>query len=150
MKRILFLMVLALFISESEAQRGRDLTNPNPQTNGKPSDKEIEKMKRRMEERKEEYIANFLSTLEADDFQKQIIKQSLEDFHEAKLKILKTRFERVFEREEAIKNLEKTHFIELKELISESDMKKIEALINGDFDEDKVKKKRKRKRKNRN
>lgn len=142
------LIVFALFIGLNVyGQRRRNMNNI-PQTNREPTEQEIAKFEREREERKQEYISNFLTTLEADDFQKEIIKQHLNSYYEAKMALYKTRFEREFEREKAIKNLDDTHFSELKDLISEGDMLKIKDMIQGDFNEKEVvKKKRKNKKK---
>ncbi|GGW62305.1 hypothetical protein DFQ11_102414 [Winogradskyella epiphytica] len=142
------LIVFALFIGLNVyGQRRRNMNNI-PQTNREPTEQEIAKFEREREERKQEYIANFLTTLEADDFQKEIIKQHLNSYYEAKMALYKMRFEREFKREKAIKNLDDTHFSELKDLISEGDMLKIKDMIQGDFNEKEVvKKKRKNKKK---
>lgn len=147
MKKIV-LVAFALFIGLNVfGQRRRNMSGI-PQANREPTEKEIAKRKQLMEDRKDEYIDNFLTTLEADEFQKQIIKQTINSFYEAKLEIVKIKYERIFDRDEAIKKLEETHFVELEELISESDMKKLKEMIKGNFDEKEVvKKKKKRKRK---
>ena len=153
MKKIVFI-IFALFIGLNVfGQVGRNMNNRIPQTSREPSEKDIENRKRLMEERKDEFIANFLTTLEADDFQKEIIKQSLNSFYDAKVAIFKTPFERHFDREQAVKKLEDTHFVDLKDLISEGDMAKVKEMIKGDFNEKEVikeKKKKKKKRKKKN
>lgn len=138
-------MFLALNI---HAQRRQNNMNRIPQTNSEPTEQEILKREREMEERKEEYIDNFISTLEADEFQKHIIKQNIITFFDDKIAILKTRFEHRLQRDQAIKILEDTHFKDLEELISEDDMSKIDEMIKGDFDEKEVVKSKKEKRKN--
>ncbi len=114
-----------------------------------PSEQEIAKYERLVEERKNEYIANFITTLEADDFQKEIIKQYLNSYYDERKALLEVRYERVFDREQAIKKLNDSHFKELEELISKADMEKIKGLVNGEFDEKEVKKDKKKKRKKR-
>ncbi|WP_179376912.1 hypothetical protein [Winogradskyella wichelsiae] len=141
---ILFTLILGLNIN---AQRSRRNTNNIPQTNREPSEQDIAKREREIEERKDEYIDNFLSTLEADEFQKHIIKQNVNSFFEEKITILKTPFEHYLDRDNAIKALENTHFVELNELISESDMTKLMDMVKGGFDEKEVKKKRKKRKK---
>lgn len=146
MKKTL-LILFALCIGFSTYGQIRRDRNRIPQTNTEPSDAEIEKRKREVEERKKEFIANFLSTLQADEFQKEIAKQHINSFFEKKIAILKTPFDHSLERKEAIESLENTHFKELEELISESDMTKIKDMIKGGFDEDEVKKKKKKEKK---
>jgi len=148
MKKIALILFALLFGLNIHAQRRRGQMNQIPQTNREPTEKEIAKRERDMEERKEEYIDNFITTLEADEFQKHIIKQKILSFYEAKIKLYKTPFERSFDRERAIEKLDNTHFKDLEELISENDMSKIKELIKGDFNEKEVvKKKKKRRRK---
>jgi hypothetical protein len=155
MKKTVFLIFALLIGLNVFGQMRRNRNNGIPQTRREPTEQEIEKRKRLMEERKDEFIANFLTTLEADDFQKEIIKQSLNSYFVEKLALLKIPFEHSLDREKAIKNLDDTHFVELKELISESDMTKIKDLTKGKFDEkevvkEKKKKKKKRKKKKKN
>ncbi|MFP4846873.1 hypothetical protein [Winogradskyella sp. PE311] len=150
-KLVLLFFVLFLGFNLSAQMRRNRGARQIPQTNQQPSDQEIAKRERMIEERKAEFIANFISTLEADDFQKEIIKQYLNSYFDKKLAVLKLPFERSFEREQAVKKLDDSHFLELAELISEADMLKIKGLIKGEFDEkEQKKKKKKRKRKNKN
>ena len=153
MKNIILLIFISLLGLSSNAQMQGQMRRNNmnriPQTQTEPSEQEIAKRKRQMEERKDEYITNFTTTLEGDEFQKEIVKQSLLSFYDEKIAIFKTPFDRAFERQEAIKKLENSHFIELQELISESDMAKIKEMIKGEFDEKEVKKKQKKRRKKR-
>ena len=148
---ILCLINIGYGVNAQMMGRGGDPLRQNriPQT--QPSEEEIkrqqEKFAKEMDERREEYVANFLTTLEADDFQKEIIKQTLNDYFEKKIALFKIPFERSIEREDAVKALNKSHFEELKTLISEDDMTKINAMIEGEFDEDDVKKKKKKRKK---
>jgi hypothetical protein len=144
MKKIVFIAFVLFVGLNVYGQRRRGNMNGIPQTNREPTEKEIAKRQQMMEDRKNEYIANFLTTLDADDFQKEIVKQSLNSFYDAKMIILQTKFERTFDREQAIKQLEDTHFKELEELISEGDMIKIKEMIKGNFDEKEVEKKKKK------
>ncbi len=148
MKKIV-LIIFALFLALNvfgQNQRQRNTTNI-PQTNNEPTEQQIAKQRREMEDRKDEYIANFITTLEADDFQKEIIKQTISSFFDAKVAFFNIKFEGNLDRQDAMKNLEKSHFKDLKELISKDDMTKINEMISGDFDENEVKKKKKKKNK---
>lgn len=145
-KAILFLFVLSLSLN-AFSQRPANVGGI-PQTSLEPSPQDIARQKREMEERKDDYIKNFISTLEGDDFQKEIVKQTLNSYFDKKIALLNVPYERSIDRENVIKNLDKTHFVDLKELISEDDMTKITEMIAGNFDEGEVqKKKRKRKKK---
>ncbi len=134
--------LLFIFFALSLSVYSQRRDNPN-QT--QTEQHQIEERKKKAEERKKEFISNFLSTLEGDDFQKQIVKQTVESYFDKKIQIYKTPFKRSVEREDAIKALDKEHFKELKTLISDSDMKKVDALITGEFDEKEVKKKKRKK-----
>ena len=57
-----------------------------------------------MEERKNKYIANFITTLEADDFQKEIIKQTISSFFDEKVAFFSMKFEHNLDRKDAMKN----------------------------------------------
>ena len=149
MKRIA-LLTFALILGLNTFAQGRRDRMGNPVINREPTKEEIAKYEQKVEERKDEYIANFLTTLEADDFQKEIIKQKIYSFFDAKIAIFKTQYDHNLDRKEAIKKLEENHFKELEELISENDMKKVREMIKGDFDEKEViKDKKKKKRKKR-
>lgn len=147
-KAVLFIFALILGLNIHAQSQRRD-SNNIPHTNREPTKEEIAKRERDLEERKAEYVDNFLTTLEADEFQKHIIKQNIYSFFDAKLAIMKTRFEHRIERQQAINNLENTHFKDLEELISEDDMSKVKKLIKGDFDEKEVVKKKKKKKRKR-
>ena len=145
MKKIV-LVVFALILGfNSYAQQRRDRMG-NPIVQREPTEQEIEKHKQKIEERKDEFIANFLLTLEGDEFQKEIVKQKLYTYYDAKLALLKVKYERHFDREQAIKKLDESHFAELKELISEADMNRIKEMTKGNFDEKEVKKEKKKKK----
>ncbi|APY07215.1 hypothetical protein BWZ20_02355 [Winogradskyella sp. J14-2] len=146
MKHIV-LLSFALLLGFSSSAQGRRDRMGNPIINREPTEEEIAKYEQKLEERKDQYIENFLATLEADAFQKEIIKQYLNSYFEAKTEVLKIKYERIFDREQAIKKLDESHFKDLEELISEDDMTKIKDMIKGDFDEKEVKKKKKKKRK---
>ena len=143
------LILFTLFIGFNVYGQRRGNTNRIPQTNREPTEQEIAKHKRMIEDRKDEFITNFITTLEADDFQKEIIKQYLNSYYVKKMELFKVKYERLFDREQAIKKLDDSHFKELEELISKNDMSKIKEMIKGNFDEKEVKKKKKKKKKKR-
>ena len=148
MKKIVLVAFALLLGFSTYGQRRRDRMG-NPVIQREPTEQDIENYKRKVEERKEEFIANFLTTLEADDFQKEIIKQYLNSYFDEKQKLYKIKYERSFDRQQAVKKLDDTHFKDLEELISKGDMAKIKEMIQGDFDEKEVKKEKKKKKKRR-
>ncbi|WP_179339020.1 hypothetical protein [Winogradskyella ludwigii] len=143
---ILFALIFGLSIHSQSRRRNNSVI---PETNREPTEQEIAKREREIEERKEEYIDNFLLTLEGDEFQKHITKQNINSFLDARLVILKAPYEHYLDRVKALENLKESHFKDLKELISESDMTKVTELINGKFDEKEVAETKKEKRKKR-
>ncbi|OZV68675.1 hypothetical protein [Winogradskyella aurantia] len=146
-KLVVLITIFSVIQGYSQGRRGQ---NGIAQPSREVREKEIEKRQRDMEERKEEYIKTFISTLEADAFQKEIIKQSISSFYDTKLEILKTEYEHRLDRKDALTKLEQTHFKDLENLISEDDMVKIQELVKGNFDEKEVKKKKKKKKKKKN
>jgi hypothetical protein len=154
MKKIV-LIIFALFLALSVFGQNRNQNqrqsqsqrNNIPQTSSKPTEQEIAKRQREIDDRKDEYIANFLTTLEADEFQKHIIKQNLDSFYVASVELSKTDFGHVLDRQAAFKNLKDTYFVELEDIISESDMTKLKELISGKFNEKEVLSKKEKKKK---
>lgn len=147
MRTYIIIALLSVFSISAYGQRQRPLNSGRiQQPTTQPNEKQLEERKKKMEERRQEYIANFMKTLEADDFQKQIIQQTLDSYFEKRLALYKVQYKHSVERDDAIKQLDQTHFAELKELISENDMKRIEELIAGEFDDSEVKKKEKKKK----
>ncbi|MUU77334.1 hypothetical protein [Winogradskyella endarachnes] len=147
MKKTTLLLFMVLFALSTNAQMRRN-SNRIPQASSEPTEEQLEKRAREMEERKEEFINNFLTTLEADEFQKHIIKQNINSFFEAKVALFKVKYDHSIDRKNAIENLENNHFKDLEELISDADMAKIKEMIKGKFDEKEViKEKRKKKKK---
>lgn len=147
MKQLLIICALLFFGSISgQGQRplnsGR-LATPPPE----PTEEQLEERRRKIEERRVEYIDNFLTTLEADDFQKQIIRITLDSYFDEKLKVYTAPYSHPNERTDAFKALDETHFLELETLISENDMTKLKDFIGGNFDDKEIKKKKKKKRK---
>lgn len=153
MKKILlstcFLLMSISIFAQVAGRRTSPLRNRIPQSQQEPTEGQIAERERKIEERKQEFLNNFLTTLEADDFQKEIIKQTLEDYFEKKIALYKVQYSVREERADAVKNLDSMHFKELKSLISKGDMKKINDMISGGFDEGEVKKKKKKAKKKR-
>ena len=140
---ICLLFISASAIAQFGRQRGLDPRNRIP--NQPPNDAQKEAMKKKAENRKEEFIAKFLTTLEADEFQLEIIKQSLEEYFDKQPELYKKKYRTKTEFQDTIDSFNEAHFSELRTLISESDMEKINLMIEGKYEEDDKKKKKKRK-----
>lgn len=116
-----------------------------PQT---PPNKEQQiRQKRKLEENKAKYIQSILDQLNADDFQKEIIKQKLNTYFDEKLLIYQGD-KPYFQREQELKDLDENHFKELKDLVSKEVIDDIKKAVKGELDKEKEKKKKKRKKKN--
>lgn len=115
-----------------------------------PNESQKQRAEKKIEERKQEYIGNFLSTLEVDAFQKEIIKQKLNTFFERKIELLKMPYKRSVELQEAITKLENSHFKDIEAMVTEDTMSKIIEMVQGDFNEKEVIKEKKRKKKKKN
>lgn len=104
-----------------------------------------------MEQKKREYINDFVGTLKVDDFQKEIIKQQMESYFVEFQKINMLGL-REFERKTYVQNLDDSHFRDLKAMITEEQMAKIMDALKGKWNhsEEKKKKKKDKKRKNKN
>lgn len=153
MKKIILTMLTLLFTLStfSQIQRRRGGDNRLRIPDQPPTETQIERFKKKAENDKQEYILKFLEKLEADEFQKEIIKSSINDYFTKLEDFSKIPYSTNLERKEAYELFKKEHFAELKTLISENDMKKITDLIEGNNEEendDKKKKKRKKRKRN--
>ena len=59
---IFFALVISLNVFSQMQRQGRRAMNNIPQTNREPTEQDIAKRKRMIEERKDEYITNFIDT----------------------------------------------------------------------------------------
>jgi len=147
MKKVVILVLTLLMTASVSAQfmgQRQNRFNRQPQT--PPSENQIEAAEKKAEKRLEEVILNFLSTLEADEFQKEIAKQTLDDYFEKLREFSKIPFESSMQRKDAFDAFKREHFKELKSLMSDSDNNKLDQFLDGEFDEGEVKKKRRKKR----
>lgn len=134
-------------------RQGRQRQNRfNQQPQIAPNENQKEQMEKKNKLRQEEYTASFINSLEADDFQKEITKQTIADYYTQIKKFLTVKFENSVQQKEAFEGFKNQHFAELKTLLSESDNKKLDEFLDGKFKKNdgdkKKKKKRKRKKKN--
>lgn len=142
MKQFLVLVILVSALQVSKAQsRGTQ----QPQT--QPTAEQIEKRKKEAEQKRIEFVNNFVNTLEGDAFQKQIVRQYIDSYVDEKMLLLSREYKLQKEREDAFKHLDETHFLELKELISDGDYQKIQDFISGKYNDKGESKKKKKKRK---
>jgi len=150
MRRTLLLLSFLLTTVTMTAQFGGQRQNRfgRQQPNTPPSENQKERMEKKALERQQEFISNFLSTLEADDFQKEIAKQTMDEYFKKIPEFMKIPFEKSVERKDAFDFMQREHFKELKTLFSDSDNEKLDKFLKGEFQEKEAKKK-KRKKKNR-
>ncbi len=111
----------------------------------------MERYQKELEKKQEEYINNFVNDLNVDAFQKEIITQRLHSYFEEKKLILTAEIES-YKRKEILEELDRTHFLDLKDIVSKETMQKIDQVIKGEYEssDKKNKKKNKRKKKNKN
>ena len=140
--KTLFISLFCLIVSGIAYSQQNQLTSSE-------KEKMIEKYKEDAKQQKEEYISNFLETLAIDDFQKQIIKQSIYSYFEEIIKITKLGL-KPYERDTLIEHLDGRHFEDVKTIVSEDTMGKIMDAVKGDWDykADKKKKKKEKRKKN--
>ena len=105
--------------------------------------KQMEKIEKEMDKRQAEYINDFLSTIEVDDFQKEIIKQRMHSYFEAK-KAIYISEPKQFKRNQLVEQLDATHFLDIKEMITEDTMTKIMESVKGTASKKDKKKKKKK------
>ncbi len=113
-----------------------------------PEEKQRLKYEAEIEERKQEYISDFIETLDADDFQKEIIKQQMESYFDEVKKINLLQL-RQLDHEELVQKLDDTHFTDLKAMLTEEQISKIMDAVKGKWNHSEEKKKKKKKEKNR-
>ena len=114
------------------------------------SDSEKNQLRRYEEDVKRQklkYITGFVTSLEVDAFQEEIITQTLNSYFDELVKINKLRLKH-YERETLIDQLDKRHFKDVKAMVTEEVMVKIIDAARGEWDtkEDKKKKRKKKKR----
>ncbi len=89
----------------------------------------------------------FVSQLQVDDFQKEIIKQKIHTYFQERKKIYYNQHLKYFEREEQLSILTNTHFSDIKEMIIEETMEQIKTFVKDGGAEMKKEKKKKKKKK---
>lgn len=116
----------------------------------KNDDYEKQKMEfeKKMKEQQEERIQDFVTQLQADDFQKEIIKQKIHSYYIEKKAIYSNLALKYFEREEQLTSLDNTYFSDIKDMISEDIMTQIQSFIKDNITALKKEKKKKKKNKN--
>lgn len=106
-----------------------------------------------MERKQEEYIGDFLETIQVDDFQKEIISQTMKSYFEEFKKINMLQVRDV-QRQELIENLDNAHFKDLRAMVSEETMSKVMDALKGKWKQETNREKKKRlkkeKKKNKN
>lgn len=111
---------------------------------------EIKYDKERYEEKtkeiKNEIINDITGALNLDDFEKQIVTQSIESYFEEVTKIY-TYEVPVYEKQDLVNQLDARHFNDLKTILEQEQIDFIINQLKGDWKKDKKKKKRKNKRK---
>ena len=84
-------------------------------------EKQRERLEKKFIEDQNDRILEFVKQLNADDFQKEIIKQKIQSYYQAKKAIATTEL-KYFEKEEQLKSLDINHFADIKDIVSEDTM----------------------------
>jgi len=115
-----------------------------------PSEAELKaEYEEKVEENKQKFIRQFLKTLEVNEFQKEIIKQTIDSYFYELVKLQKAGL-RHYEAKDAVRKMREEHFTDVKAIVTEETMNKIEDALTGKWDpKEEKRKKRKRKKKNR-
>lgn len=119
-------------------------------------EKAMLKYEAEMKLKQEEYISDFLATIKVDDFQKEIITQTMKSYFEEFKKINMMQV-RDLQRQEIIANLDDAHFKDLRAMVSEDTMSKIMDAVKGKWKKEtnrerkkRLKKEKKEQKKNNN
>jgi hypothetical protein len=135
MSRILLVLCLTLALQ----------TTVFSQTNNEARQKE--KYEEKVEENKQKYIQDFLKSLDVDAFQKEIIYQSIDTYFDEVTKI-QTFGLKSYEMKDEIDKMRRRHFADVRTIVSEEVMQRIEDAVTGKWDPKKDKKKQKKSRRN--
>ena len=128
-------LLLLISVSQSHAQNK--------------SDEQIqrERLEKKFIEDHNDRILEFIKLLNADDFQKEIIKQKIQSYYQEK-KAIQTADLKYFEKEEQLKSLDINHFADIKDIVSEDTMNAIKNFTQNNNSEIKKKKKKRNKKSN--
>lgn len=132
-----FLILTLLIVIPSTAQTTDD------------AQKARENYEQKVHEEVNNRIQTFITNLEIDDFQKEIIKQKLQSYYTRKKEIFIDGSLKYYERDAKINELNITHFSDISNMITEDTMDKIQLFIldAGSTLEKQNKKKKKKNRK---
>ncbi|MEM6516894.1 MAG: hypothetical protein AAF688_11975 [Bacteroidota bacterium] len=106
-----------------------------------------EEYEEKVEKNKQDFISDFLKTLEVDDFQKEIISQTMDSYFDELQKLQKTGL-RPYEAKDAVRKMRESHFSDVKAIVTEETMNKIEDALTGKWNPKDEKKKKRKRRKN--
>lgn len=111
------------------------------------AEKQQEAYEKKMLEELDALTNEFLSQLEVDDFQKEIIKQKIQSYYQERKTIYLDTSLKYFERDEKLSALFVNHFSDIKDLVSEDTMKQIQSFVKDGGAAIKKEKKKKKKKK---
>lgn len=112
------------------------------------AEKQRAEYEKKVQEEMDSRILEFVSELQVDDFQKEIIKQKIYSYYEERKKIYYNQELKYFERDEQLSTLTNTYFLDIKDIIPEDTMEHIQSFIkDGGAELKKQKKKNKKKTK---
>ena len=136
MKLYLFAVLTCLVLSSSAQTQSQQ-------------DKQRQEMIEEAEERKNQYINDFVSTLNVDEFQQVIIKQTMESYYSEWTKIAQYQIP-VYQKKTLVEELDATHFNDLKTIVSDEVYQKVKEGVKMENYKDIQKKIKKSKKKRKN
>ncbi|WP_026752907.1 hypothetical protein [Sediminibacter sp. Hel_I_10] len=110
-------------------------------------EKEKERYEEQVEENKQKFLNEFIKTLDVDDFQKEIIRQTMDSYFDEVVKISKLGL-KSFEAKDEVVKMRARHFTDVRAIVNEDVMMKIEDALTGKWNPKDEKKKRKKRKKN--
>ena len=91
--------------------------------------KQQEEFEKKIKEKLETRIETFVTELQVDDFQKEIIKQKLHSYYMEQKAIYTDMSLKYFERDEQLSTLSNSHFDDIKSMVSDDTMSQIQIFI---------------------
>jgi len=111
------------------------------------AEKDKAKFEEKIEEKKAEYIANIVNSLEVDAFQKHILTQRLNSYYDELTKINMLNIQ-TFEKTALINDLDLRHFKDFEDMLGEEFVTTLLEKVKGKDKSDQKRKKKKRKKRN--
>lgn len=118
-----------------------------PLTAQSSNNEQREEYEKKMQEELDRQVNDFVPTLDADDFQKEIIKQKIHSYFAERKKIYYDATLKPFEKDELLSTLADRHFMDIKNMMPDDTYEKVKSFLkDGGTELKKQRKKDKRKK----